>query len=91
MEGLTGGRMVHYVLAEHDPVKEGKAGEHRPALVIVDHSGEGTANLGVVLDGTNDVDVNIPAFREFFPLYWATSRRYSEEKEPGTWHWIERA
>jgi len=95
MEGLTEGRIVHYVL---------DSGEHRPAIVVkvwrypdpdvVDQDGaallnprNGCSNLQVFTDSDAGAKFNdaLP------PVMWATSRVYSENKEPGTWHWIEKA
>lgn len=90
MEGLTEGRIVHYVLPN---------GEHRPAIVVRvwrDQSGvcEGYANLQVFTDGGNDA----PAFSSDWDkgaaaegIMWKTSVCYDENKAPGTYHWIERA
>jgi hypothetical protein len=81
MEGLIEGRMVHYVMEDGHYV-----GAHRPAVIVRvwDH-GYGTCNLQVFTDCTNDGDQYADG------LAWKTSRVYSEGKEPGTWHWIERA
>ena len=88
MEGLTEGRIVHYVM------EDGRhPGEHRAAVVVKDWKEEaGTVNLAVFVDGTNDyanIDVNLAT--SFMPVVWKTSRMYSEAKTPGTWHWIEKA
>ena len=81
MEGLTEGRIVHYVLADG-----GSMGEHRPAIVVKVWSKEsGTSNLTVFTDWSNDGQHNENGIR------WTTSVQYSEGKEPGTWHWIEKA
>lgn len=79
MEGLTEGRMVHVVLPDGP-----SAGQHRPAVIVKVWSQDaGTSNLQVFVDGSNDgFDENV---------VWMTSRVYSEEKLPGTWHWIEKA
>lgn len=90
MEGLTEGRIVHFVLDEI---------EHRPAVVVKvwrmpDGSPpeNGCCNLQVFTDGSND-----RYHREYLPngfesgVAWLTSRLYSEDKVPGTWHWIEKA
>jgi hypothetical protein len=88
MEGLTEGRIIHYVLPESRSC--GKD-QHRPAIIVNAHGGQlenGMANIAVFLDGTNDfpLDVNgVPAL-----IMWATSVHYSESKESGTWHWPER-
>lgn len=91
MPGLTEGRMVHFVMPD---------GQHRPAIVVlvwhVSGACPGYVNLQVFTDGTNDLssqgklhpdDVD----RIAFGIWWRTSVCYSEGKEPGTWHWIERA
>lgn len=87
MDGLTEGRIVHFVMPN---------GEHRPAIVVKVWNQDGTANLTVFPDWTNDTH-NLP--NQFYPveeirrgLFWATSVRFDEaEKKPGTWHWIEKA
>lgn len=90
------GQMVHYVMTN---------GEHRPAIVVrvwrnLDgtHAGlpllEGLVNLQVFTDGANDQN---PAYssgmneRVATGLLWATSVRYSDQHEAGTWHWPEEA
>lgn len=81
MDGLTEGRIVHYVLP-HGPSR----GEHRPAIVVKVWSKDmGTVNLQVFTDGSNDGE-NYAA-----GVLWQTSIVYSEDKEPDTWHWIEPA
>lgn len=87
MEGLTEGRIVHYVLPDGP-----HAGEHRPAMVVkVWRRGDGSppangySNLLVFMDGTNDG----PQFGGC--VHWATSIEYSTEMRPRTWHWIEKA
>jgi hypothetical protein len=91
MEGLTPGRMVHYVMPD---------GQHRPATVVHvwDVSGvcEGYINLQVFTDGRNDAQQfsgrDIEAEVQVGSgVWWRTSICYSEQKEPGTWHWIEQA
>lgn len=89
MDGLTEGRIVHYVMNN---------GEHRPAIVVRvwELSGvcEGYINLQVFTDGTNDTS---PAESESMNeaiasgVLWRTSICYDEGKAPNTWHWIERA
>jgi hypothetical protein len=88
MEGLIEGRIVHFVMP---------SGEHRPAIVVRvwrDLSGapEGYSNLLVFVDGTNDVKPSLLAspFPEPTTTLWETSKHYSDSKEPGTWHWIEK-
>lgn len=94
MEGLTEGRIVHYVLPN---------GEHRPAIVVrvwryhdpdvVDQDGapllnprNGCSNLQVFMDADAEAKYN----DEMLPVSWRTSVTYSGENEPGTWHWIEK-
>lgn len=76
MEGLTEGRIVHYVIAD---------GEHRPAIVVKVWSKEsGVCNLVQFTDSKNDGECGLTA--------WRTSINPDEdEKRPGTWHWIEKA
>lgn len=80
VEGLTPGRVVHFVVPEGDHLAI--TGTHLAATVAdVNGStvhGEGTATLQVYdpqWDGTK--------VRKYVP--------YSEEQKPGTWHWIERS
>jgi len=87
MEGLTEGRIVHFVLPD-GPHK----GDHRPAIVVkVWRQGDGTpltngySNLLVFMDGTNDGDQFAGC------LSWQTSVTFSEAPQPRTWHWIEKA
>jgi hypothetical protein len=86
MDGLTEGRIVHYVMQEGNSI-----GQHRPAIVvnawkhISEHQADGRVNLSVFTDFGNDG-------KQFESgQYWATSVPYSEEPIPGTWHWIEKA
>ena len=85
IEGLTEGRIVHYVL-DKGLGDRGEEGEHRPAIIVKvwDH-GMGTSNLQVFTDGLNDGHPHDQG------TVWKTSIQYSEEKEPGTWHFIEPA
>lgn len=85
MEGLTEGKIVHYVLSN---------GEHRAAIVVrVFESGKphGLANLIVFSDGANDArDVSGNVSEQ--GLFWATSAHYDPAgTEHHTWHWIEKA
>lgn len=88
MEGLTEGRIVHFVLDHGRSMNE-----HRPAMVVKvwgPESGyeDGVVNLNVFTDHTNDFLPNTPGSGG---LMWKTSVHYSEEKKTGTWHWIEKA
>lgn len=93
MDGLTEGRIVHYVMPDN---------EHRPAIVVrnwgVSGSCEGYINLQVFTDGRNDLTApNV----EFFGhgsednisngMLWRTSICYDEAHSANSWHWIERA
>lgn len=81
MEGLTPGRIVHYVMEN---------GEHRPAIVVRVWDGvyaePGVVNLQVFHDQANDgYGLNVG------PL-WATSVHHDPAgATPRSWHWIERA
>jgi hypothetical protein len=84
MDGLTAGRMVHYVLSDTDSPRH--PSEHRPAVVVKvwgDHP-NGCCQLVVFMDGSNDEQAGDLT-------KWKTSVVYSEDPKPGTWHWIERA
>lgn len=77
----TQGRIVHYVL------KQGRfAGMIRAAMITLTWPGEAPGstadhvNLTVFLDLANDPQEGAENH--------ATSARYSEDKEPGTWHWM---
>lgn len=88
MPGLIEGCIVHFVL-QHERNK----GEHRPAIVVKDWKSHkygvpGMVNLQVFTDCSNDV---LPGRDGYDGHLWATSVHYSENKEPGTWHWVEKA
>ena len=75
MEGLTVGRIVHYV-AYGTPGGEYQAGAHRAAIVAdVKDAAEGVCVLLVV----NPTGIHF------------NTAPYSEEPKPGTWHLVERA
>lgn len=90
MEGLTEGRIVHYVLPN---------GEHRPAIVVkvwrvadgdvpgVLPPSSGCSNLQVFTDSDAEGKYN----DQLPPILWRTSVVYAEDCRPGTWHWIEKA
>lgn len=95
MEGLIEGRQVHYVMTGQEGSVLGHvAGEHRAATVVrVWDASRGYVNLLVHVDGYNDLaadDTTVFALAQV-PQLWVTSILYSDGKEPGTWHWIERA
>lgn len=86
MEGLTEGRIVHYVMPDGR-----SAAECRPGLVVKvwrdgngSPPGNGVCNLQVFTDGMNDGPAYITG------IAWKTSVVYSAEGAPGTWHWPER-
>lgn len=83
MQGLTEGRIVHFVLDKD---------QHRPAVIVKVWSKEtGTSNLQVFVDGTNDKYYGVGLFEQIAGMMWRTSVVYSEEPKVGTWHWIEPA
>jgi len=100
MEGLTVGRIVHYVL------ESGRSkGEHRPAIVVRDWSNpelpgsDGMVQLQVFTDGGNDgLETSFPVnnglagsyTRQTDLMIWRTSVHYDIHLAPGTWHWPER-
>lgn len=96
MDGLIEGRVVHYVL------ESGRSkGAHRPAIVVRDWKQENElVQLQVFTDGSNDGFevthlINAGGHEAIIKItqnsIWRTSVHYSEDKEPGTWHWIEKA
>jgi hypothetical protein len=87
MDGLTEGRMIHYVLPEDELCRS--AGEHRPAIVVkVWNKESGVINIQVFTDASNDYHEGHAGFHG---LFWATSVQYDESGASGTWHFIERA
>lgn len=80
MEGLIEGRIVHYVAYNN---------RHLAALVIgvneTNIAGENPADLAVF---TNMKNVNGD---KNFGLQFHQGVQFSEDKKPGTWHWIERS
>lgn len=90
MEGLSEGRIVHYVLPDGN-----SKGDHRPAIIVRVFESmreSGTVNLQVFTDGLNDVDSRDEQTQSYGKgVVWVTSVHYSEEKESRTWHWPERA
>lgn len=85
MQGVTEGRIVHYVLSkDRGDVAESSHGQHRPAIIVRTFDGlreQGTVNLQVFCDGGNDGSA----------MLWKTSVLHDPDGAPGTWHWIERA
>ena len=80
MEGLTEGRNVHYVAYN---------GRHLAAMVIghqqVFDDSVALADLAVFTNMENANGI------KSYGLQFHQSVMYSEEKKPGTWHWIEKA
>lgn len=75
VDGLTVGRMVHYV-AYGTPGGEWAVGAHRAAIVAEVKNGVTGLCVLMVINPTG--------------AHWNTAA-YSEQPKPGTWHWIERA
>lgn len=93
MEGLTPGRIVHYVMPD---------GHHRPAVVLEVWGETGCSNLMVLTDGPNDLPWTTEEKAAFqgsgmspddvrHGHVWRSSVTFSEKPEPNTWHWIEKA
>lgn len=87
MDGVTEGRIVHYVIRE---------GEHRPAIIVnawannSEYQKDGRVNLTVFTDWSNDMKTSTGIPLQSGDM-WATSVPNDEKtKAPGTWHWIER-
>ena len=74
MEGLTPGRMVHYV-AYGTPGGEYQAGAHRAAIIAEVKDPEVGGCVLMVINPTG--------------AHWNMAY-YSAEPKPGTWHWIEK-
>ena len=98
MEGLTEGRVLHYVLKGDEPfLREDCKGQHRPALVVSadeDLKRRGLCNLVVFVDGYNDLrmdnqpgaDINsLPSMVIWIPN--VKFRHPDEGGTTGTWHW----
>lgn len=76
MDGLTVGRIVHYV-AYGTPGGEYQAGAHRAAIVAeVKDPAMGVCTL-VVFNPTG--------------IHWTTVQYADSATVPGTWHWPEKA
>lgn len=85
MKELFEGALVHYVL----PADSRHPGENRPAWIVKiwNKNEPYTSNLCVLIDGSNDYSQ--PPGVDAQMTMWATSRSYSKDKEPGTWHWVD--
>ena len=75
LPGLTEGRMCHYVAYN----------SRHLAAIVIGHTEGSNADLAVF---TNML--NVQGLKNF-GLQFHQSVAYSETKEPGTWHWIEKA
>jgi hypothetical protein len=82
MEGLTVGRMVHYV-AYGTPGGEYEAGAHRAAIVAELHPEMGNK------DGS-DYYVTLMVINPT-GIHFHTALYNAAGCIPGTWHWIEKA
>jgi hypothetical protein len=80
LPGLIEGRIVHVVL---DVRFERNAGKHRAAIVSEVLDAKGVIYAEVILTPEDRMIINRPTSYSMVP-------EYSETKEPGTWHWIER-
>lgn len=103
MEGVTIGRIVHYVLSEKDAhvINERNSigndlsmDERVPALVY--HGGsrvrEGQHCAMIITQVWNEEGfINGQVTLDGLSNFWATSIRYDDMKVPGSWHWIEKA
>jgi hypothetical protein len=82
MQGLTPGRIVHFVATQLLRVGHPR----KPEFAT-----EGGEHLAAIVTKVYGDKVNLQAFLpECNGTYCAVNVAYSEAKEPGTWHWIER-
>lgn len=82
MNGLTVGRMVHYV-AYGTPGGEYAAGAHRAAIIAE------LVNYGIA-EFEKSPEVTLLVINPT-GIHFHTARFDDQEKKPGTWHWIEQA
>lgn len=95
MEGLTEGRIVHYVL------NQGRhAGEHRAAIIakVWRHPSpdlrnpDGTPTIVTPENGVSNISVFMDAANDGLPeVVVMGSVIFDPDCAPGTWHWIEKA
>jgi len=103
VDGLTVGRVVHYVLSEKDAqiindrnaIGNDLSLEER-ILALVYHGGnrvrEGQHCAMVIVHIWNSEGfINGKVLLDGLSDFWATSLYYSDLKVPGSWHWIEKA
>jgi hypothetical protein len=107
MDGLTVGRIVHYVLSEKDvnrihasrakqlpeDTPRGLQINHGNPVNLSDHDHVAMIIVAVFPNefGTNEPGINGQVFLDGNDQLWVTSARYDEGKSPGSWHWIEKA
>lgn len=107
MDGLTPGRIVHYVLSERDvnSIHKSRANKfpedapkgiqinHGNTINLTDHEHVAMIVVRIFPDefGKNIPGVNGQLFLDGNDQLWVTSVRYDGDKSPGTWHWIEKA
>ena len=77
MDGLTEGRVVHYVAPN---------GAHLAAIVTRLWGASGVVNLNVQFPGDGDNGAY-----DSSPVERRTSVVFSADPKPNTWHWIEKA
>lgn len=104
MDGLTVGRVVHYVLTKSDAEqieeqhKAGNSTPHNERIPGLQYAAGNSVSAGdhcammivKVWNPTNGL-INGKVFLDGLDDFWATSRSYDENKTPGSWHWIEKA
>lgn len=91
MPPVSLGRMVTYVLSEHDVASINFAREH---VVNVPNTGGNPVDVGrecvaIVVRTWSPTLANLKVMLDGHDTYWCTSR--AEGTEPGTWHWPVRA
>jgi len=103
MQGLTVGRIVHYVLTDQDVEQINRRrvptvghGENWPqgAQAHVGSpalTGDHIPMLVVRVWPESDSLINGQCFLDGNDVLWVTSRVFNEDKVMGTWHWIEKA
>lgn len=96
MDGLTEGRIVHYVMPD---------GSHRAAIITKVWNDRGLVNLNVFADYTNDLPYTEEEKQKFTDNginledvrhghIWKTSISFLDDRNDpkiNTWHWIEKA
>jgi hypothetical protein len=78
VDGLTEGRIVHFVMPD---------GQHRAAIVVNAFQGQEDAKPPV--DGMCNLMVFLDRMDHGFPFQFELSCPHSQDKEPGTWHKFE--